>query len=78
MIYKNKLEKSLSRKCALIVQVIEKKCLPLIENSESNVFWLKMIGDFYRYQNESLYDPKLLAEEIANSKISQNERASRN
>jgi 14-3-3 protein epsilon len=78
VIYKSKLEKSLSKKCALIVQIIEKKCLPLVENSESNVFWLKMIGDFYRYQNESLYDQKLLAEELVNQKLSQNERASRN
>ena len=25
----------------------------LADNSESKVFWLKMIGDFYRYQAET-------------------------
>ncbi len=50
--YKSKLEKLLKKKCEAIVQIIEKKCLPLADNSESKVFWLKLIGDFYRYQAE--------------------------
>ena len=27
--------------------------MPLADNSESKVFWMKMIADFYRYQAES-------------------------
>ena len=34
--------------------IIEKKCIPLADNSESKVFWLKLIGDFYRYEAESV------------------------
>lgn len=50
--YKSKLEKLLKKKCEAIILIIEKKCLPLADNSESKVFWLKLIGDFYRYQAE--------------------------
>lgn len=51
--YKSRLEKLLHKKCQTIVQVIEKKCLPLVDNSESKVFWLKLVGDFHRYQAET-------------------------
>ena len=29
--------------------------MPLTVNSESKVFFLKMIGDYYRYQAEHMY-----------------------
>ena len=34
--------------------MIEKKCMPLTSNSESKVFFLKLIGDFQRYQAEHI------------------------
>ena len=39
----------------MIISEIEEKCMPLTVNSESKVFFLKMIGDYYRYQAEHMY-----------------------
>ena len=39
----------------MIISEIEDKCMPLTVNSESKVFFLKMIGDYYRYQAEHMY-----------------------
>lgn len=36
-----------------ITKICEHECLPLAENSESRVFFLKLIGDYYRYAVES-------------------------
>ena len=33
-------------------ELCEQKCLPLAETSESRVFFLKLIGDYYRYSVE--------------------------
>ena len=48
-LFKMKIEKLLHKKCSLIIQVIEKRFLAVAQSSESKVFWLKLIGDFYRY-----------------------------
>ena len=33
--------------------MVEQNCMPLADNSESKVFFLKIIGDYYRYASES-------------------------
>ena len=53
--YKTRLENEHKEKCNTIIELIEQQCLPLAVNSESKVFFLKMVGDYYRYQAEFIY-----------------------
>ncbi len=50
--YRKKIEKILTSKCQSICDLCELKCLPLAETSESKVFFLKLIADYYRYSSE--------------------------
>ena len=49
------MEDELASKCVMIIDEISEKCMPLTVNSESKVFFLKMIGDFHRYQAEHMH-----------------------
>jgi 14-3-3 protein epsilon len=48
--YKEKIEKELNQYCDDILQVLDQKLIPGSQgNTEANVFFLKMKGDYYRY-----------------------------
>jgi 14-3-3 protein epsilon len=51
--YKNKVEDELSRICDDILNVIDEHLIPSSDLKESNVFYHKMKGDYYRYLAES-------------------------
>lgn len=51
--YKEKIEKELNQYCDDILQVLDQKLIPgSTGNTEANVFFLKMKGDYYRYISE--------------------------
>jgi len=50
--YKKKIELELSSICKDVLNLLEDKLLKHASTSESNVFYLKMIGDYYRYLAE--------------------------
>ena len=48
--YKERIEKELNNYCDDVLQVLDQKLIPKSEgNTEANVFYLKMKGDYYRY-----------------------------
>ena len=51
--YKKKIEDELFNQCQTIVALVRDKCLKVAQDSESKAFFLKMIGDYYRYVAES-------------------------
>jgi hypothetical protein len=53
MTFKKKIQSSLIAKCYNVARICEKECLPLAENSESKVFFFKLIADYNRYAGES-------------------------
>ena len=55
--YQKKLEQELDDKSNAIINIIHDTCIPLSVNSESKIFFLKMVGDFYRYQAEHIVVP---------------------
>ena len=57
--YKRKIEGELYDKCIEIVEIVDKKCLPLASDDESKAFFQKMIGDYYRYVAESAREDKI-------------------
>merc|ERR1712113_983762 len=57
--YKTQIEESLYNQCMAIVQKVEQKCLGLAKDDESNAFFQKMIGDYYRYVAESAAEDKI-------------------
>ena len=57
--YKRRIEDELFDQCILIVNLVKDKCLRVASNSESKAFFLKMIGDYYRYVAESAQGDKL-------------------
>ena len=57
--YKRRIEDELFDQCILIVNLVKDKCLKSATNSESRAFFLKMIGDYYRYVAESAQGDKL-------------------
>ena len=50
-----KIQLNLLQTCKEIIRLCEHKCLPLSANTESKVFFLKMIGDYHRYSAESFH-----------------------
>lgn len=54
-VYKSKMEEVMQKKCQTIITIIEKRCIPVSQTSESKVFWLKLVGDFYRYMAEACH-----------------------
>ena len=58
--YKKKIEKELENKCKQIISIVKDKSMKKATEAESKTFYLKMIGDYYRYiaetANESLLE----------------------
>lgn len=57
--YKKKIEDELFDQCILIVNIVKDKCMNVATNQESKAFFLKMVGDYYRYVAESATGDKL-------------------
>ena len=57
--YKAKIEKELSKLCEDIIKSVNDYSLKRAETSESKTFYLKMIGDYYRYIAECVKGDKL-------------------
>lgn len=57
--YKKKIEGELFDQCIHIVNVVKDKCMKVASNNESKAFFLKMVGDYYRYVAESATADKL-------------------
>jgi len=57
--YKKKIEGELFDQCIMIVNLVKDKCMKLAANGESKAFFLKMVGDYYRYVAESATEDKL-------------------
>lgn len=57
--YKRRIEDELFDQCILIVNLVKDKCMKVAANSESKAFFLKMVGDYYRYVAESAQGDKL-------------------
>lgn len=51
--YKKKIEDELFKQCKQIVGLVKDKCMKVSSDSESKAFFLKMVGDYYRYVAES-------------------------
>lgn len=47
--YKKKIEGELDDKCQYIIKIVEEQALAKSTSPESKTFYLKMIGDYYRY-----------------------------
>lgn len=65
--YKKKIEDELFNQCLEIVALVRDRCLSIAADGESKAFFLKMIGDYYRYVAESATADKL--EEVKNGAL---------
>lgn len=52
MEYKQKIESELNEKAQDVLTLLDKTLLTNCTNPEARVFYLKMKGDYYRYQGE--------------------------
>ena len=50
--YKKKIEQELYNQCISIVDIVKSSCLAKATTDETKSFFLKMIGDYYRYVAE--------------------------
>ena len=57
--YKAKIEGKLQEDCELIIKTVQDKVLSKSCNDEAKGFFVKMVGDYYRYISESAKDAKL-------------------
>jgi 14-3-3 protein epsilon len=57
--YKNRIELDLFNQCLDIVNTVKDKSLKLAVEHESKAFFLKMVGDYYRYVAESASPDRL-------------------
>ena len=57
--YKKKIEESLYRDCEHIIQIIQSKVLTKSAEAEAKAFFVKMVGDYYRYIAETAQGDKL-------------------
>ena len=57
--YKTKISHDLETKCKKVIEIVRTVCLPKAEEDNSKVFYLKMIGDYYRYTAETATGDKL-------------------
>eukprot|EP01022_Parablepharisma_sp_SALTPOND_P032255 TRINITY_DN835_c0_g1_i4.p2 TRINITY_DN835_c0_g1~~TRINITY_DN835_c0_g1_i4.p2 ORF type:complete len:232 (-),score=37.18 TRINITY_DN835_c0_g1_i4:67-762(-) len=56
--YKSKVETEVEAICNEIIDILDKYLIPKAENSESEVFYLKMKGDYCRYMAECMTGDK--------------------
>jgi 14-3-3 protein epsilon len=57
--YKTKIENSLYKDCEHIIEIIKTKVLSKPAEEESKAFFVKMVGDYYRYIAETAQGAKL-------------------
>jgi 14-3-3 protein epsilon len=57
--YKAKIETELAEQCESIIKAVNDYSVPKAESGESKTFYLKMIGDYYRYIAECVKGDKL-------------------
>ncbi len=57
--YKAKIEDELAEQCEGIIAAVNDCCIPKATSPESHTFYLKMIGDYYRYIAECVKGDKL-------------------
>jgi 14-3-3 protein epsilon len=72
--YKLKIETELFDQCINIVTLVKDKCLKIASDSESKAFFLKMVGDYYRYVAESATAERL--EQVKNGALEFYKKAS--
>ena len=51
--YKKKIEESLYKDCEHIIEIINSKVLSKTSDEEAKAFFVKMVGDYYRYIAET-------------------------
>lgn len=57
--YKKKIETELQNDCQNIINMIKNDAMKSLTEAESKAFFLKMVGDYYRYMAESASGDKL-------------------
>ena len=57
--YKNQIEEQLIADCERIISIIDTKVLAKPCDGEAKAFFVKMVGDYYRYISENAKDAKL-------------------
>ena len=57
--YKKKIEEGLYRDCENIIKIIQTKVLTKAAEAEPKAFFVKMVGDYYRYIAETAQGEKL-------------------
>lgn len=72
--YKQRIELDLFNQCLDIVHTVKDRCLKLAVEPESKAFFLKMVGDYYRYVAESASPDRL--EEVKNGALDYYNQAS--
>merc|ERR1712187_595839 len=65
--YKDTIESQLTADCEKVVKMIQDKVLSKSCDGEAKAFFVKMVGDYYRYIAESAKDAKL--EEVKNNAL---------
>ncbi|XP_032240188.1 14-3-3 protein zeta isoform X1 [Nematostella vectensis] len=50
--YRQTIENELNEVCETVLKLLESKLIPNAQSTESKVFYLKMKGDYYRYEGE--------------------------
>ena len=66
-VYKTKVEAELADKCKKVINIVKDNSLPKAKEPESQTFYLKMIGDYYRYIAETAKDALLT--EVTNAAL---------
>ena len=59
--YRSKIGEELASNCNKVISIVKDKCLQKAKEDEAKVFYLKMIGDYYRYTAESAIGDQLSA-----------------
>jgi hypothetical protein len=57
--YKRKIENGLYKDCENIIQIVQSKVLSKVAENEAKAFFVKMVGDYYRYIAETAQGEKL-------------------
>lgn len=57
--YKKKIEEGLYRDCETVIELIRSKVLSKQSGEEAKAFFVKMVGDYYRYIAETAQGAKL-------------------